>query len=68
VFFSDGILDAASPEGEQFGRARLESLVAESSGGSAEEIADRIINAVNQHTAGADPFDDQTVVVLKVPK
>jgi sigma-B regulation protein RsbU (phosphoserine phosphatase) len=68
VFFSDGILDAASPDGEQFGRSRLESLVAESCGGSAEELADRIMNAVNQHTAGADPFDDQTVVVLKVTR
>jgi sigma-B regulation protein RsbU (phosphoserine phosphatase) len=68
VFFSDGILDAASPDGEQFGRARLESLVAEACAGSAEEIADRIMNAVNQFTAGADPFDDQTVVVLKVTK
>jgi sigma-B regulation protein RsbU (phosphoserine phosphatase) len=68
VFFSDGILDAASPGGEQFGRARLEALVAESCGGSAEEVADRIMNAVNQFTAGADPFDDQTVVVLKVTR
>jgi sigma-B regulation protein RsbU (phosphoserine phosphatase) len=68
VFFSDGILDAASPDGEQFGRGRLESAVAGASSGSAEEIADRIMNAVNQFTSGADPFDDQTVVVLKVTK
>ena len=66
VFFSDGILDAAGPDGEQFGRARLEALVAQAGGGSAEEVADRIMNAVNHYTAGADPFDDQTVVVLKV--
>ena len=66
VFFSDGILDAAGPDGEQFGRARLERLVAQTWAASAEEIADSIITAVNQYSAGADPFDDQTVVVLKV--
>ena len=68
VFFSDGILDAAGPDGEQFGRARLERLVAQTWAASAEEIADSIITAVNQYSAGADPFDDQTVVVLKVTK
>ena len=66
VFFSDGILDAAGPDGEQFGRARLEKLVARHCAATAEEIADSILTAVNQHSAGADPFDDQTVVVLKV--
>jgi len=66
VFFSDGILDAAGPDGEQFGRARLERLVAQTYGASAEEIADSIMLAVDQHSAGADPFDDQTIVVLKV--
>ena len=68
VFFSDGILDAAGPDGEQFGRARLERRVAQTCGASAEEIADSILTAVNQHSAGADPFDDQVVVVLKVTR
>lgn len=68
VFFSDGILDATGPDGVQFGRGRLEQVVAQSCGASAEEIADAIMNAVARHSAGADPFDDQTVVVLKVTR
>lgn len=66
VFFSDGILDAAGPDGEQFGRGRLEQVVAQTCNAPAEEIADALMTAVNRHSAGADPFDDQTVVVLKV--
>ncbi len=66
VFFSDGILDAAGPDVEQFGRGRLEQVVAQTCNAPAEEIADALITAVNRHSAGADPFDDQTVVVLKV--
>ena len=68
VFFSDGILDAVGPDGEQYGRGRLEQVVAQNCGGSAEEIADAIITAVAQHSLGADPFDDETVVVLKVTR
>jgi sigma-B regulation protein RsbU (phosphoserine phosphatase) len=68
VFFSDGILDAVGPDGEQYGRGRLEQVVARNCGASAEEIADAIINAVAQHSLGADPFDDETVVVLKVTR
>ena len=36
VFFSDGILDARNRKGELFGRGRVEKIVAECAGKSAE--------------------------------
>jgi sigma-B regulation protein RsbU (phosphoserine phosphatase) len=66
VFFSDGILDARSRRGELFGRHGVEKLVAEHSGESAEFLVDAIFNAVAQHSAGMETFDDQTVVAIKV--
>jgi sigma-B regulation protein RsbU (phosphoserine phosphatase) len=66
VFFSDGILDATSSRGEMFGRQRLESVVDQNLHGSAEEIADAIFTAASDHAEGVAPFDDQTIVVLKV--
>lgn len=66
VFFSDGIIDATNREGELFGRPRVEAVVAEVCGGSADDVVTAMFEAVNAFTAGADPFDDQTVVVLKV--
>ena len=66
IFFSDGILDATSSKGDMFGRTRLEKVADANLSRSAEEIVDAIFTAVCEHAEGVDPFDDQTIVVLKV--
>ncbi|HEX8813990.1 MAG TPA: GAF domain-containing protein [Terriglobales bacterium] len=66
VFFSDGILDAANKAGDLFGRERLERVVTKNCEASADGLVKAIFKAVTEHTAGADAFDDQTVVALRV--
>ena len=66
VFFSDGIVDASNAKDEQFGRSRVEHVIAKNAAGSAREIVDAIFHAADEFAAGAEVFDDQTVVVLKV--
>jgi len=66
VFFSDGILDARNTEGELFGRQRVEQISAECADKSADYVVDSLFEAVEKHAAGVDPFDDQTVVAIKV--
>ena len=66
VFFSDGILDAATKKGELFGRERVEAIIAASSNKSASQILDDIRAAVAEFAAPGDAFDDQTILVLKV--
>jgi len=66
VFFSDGILDARNTDGELFGRQRVEQITAESADKSADYVVDSLFEAVEKHAAGVDPFDDQTVVAIKV--
>jgi len=66
VFFSDGILDARNTEGELFGRKRVEQISAECADKSADYVVDSLFEAVEKHAAGVDPFDDQTVVAIKV--
>ena len=66
VFFSDGILDARNEAGELFGRSRVEQIVANSDGVSAEGLVNSLFDAVAEHAAGVETFDDQTVVVIKV--
>jgi len=66
VFFSDGILDARNQAGELFGRSRVEQIVAQSDGVSAEQLVELLFKAVAEHAAGVETFDDQTVVVIKV--
>jgi len=66
VFFSDGILDARNRRGELFGRGRVEKLITECGGRSADCVVDILFKAVAEHSAGVETFDDQTVVAIKV--
>lgn len=66
VFFSDGILDARNRHGELFGRERVEKLVAGCTAQSPDCVVNNIFQAVTEHAAGVETFDDQTVVAIKV--
>jgi sigma-B regulation protein RsbU (phosphoserine phosphatase) len=66
VFFSDGILDARNRKGELFGRGRVEQIVADCKGRTADCVVDSLFKAAAEHSAGVETFDDQTVVAIKV--
>ncbi len=66
VFFSDGILDARNRDGEMFGRSGVERVVAGCTEQSPECVVNSLFQAVEEHAAGEDTFDDQTVVAIKV--
>jgi phosphoserine phosphatase RsbU/P len=66
VFFSDGILDASNRAGQLFGRTGAERVIRECADVSAAEVVQRLFQAVAAHAAGEEPFDDQTVVAIKV--
>jgi sigma-B regulation protein RsbU (phosphoserine phosphatase) len=66
VFYSDGLSEAPDPEGRLFGVPRLAALLETHGGLGAGELADRLINEVNQFTEGAPLQDDRTLVVMKV--
>jgi sigma-B regulation protein RsbU (phosphoserine phosphatase) len=66
VFFSDGILDARNRRGELFGRTRVEKIIADCAGKSADCVVDALFKASSEHSAGVEAFDDQTVVAIKV--
>jgi len=66
VFFSDGILDARNPAGELFGRERAEQVASRCWEMSAQEVVNSLFDAVEEHTAGEETFDDQTVVAIRV--
>ncbi|MBI1740902.1 MAG: GAF domain-containing protein [Candidatus Koribacter versatilis] len=66
VFFSDGILDARNRDGGSFGRDRVAEIVAGCATKSADCVVNEIFKAVTEYAAGVDPFDDQTVVAIRV--
>jgi phosphoserine phosphatase RsbU/P len=68
LFASDGILESENSVQEEFGPKRLCALLSElSEGDSAQEIAERILAATDDHSGeGSAPHDDRTLVVLRV--
>ena len=66
VFFSDGILDATNRAGDLFGRTRLEKIISNCADNSADSIVKSVFKAVAEHAAGVEPFDDETVVAIRV--
>jgi sigma-B regulation protein RsbU (phosphoserine phosphatase) len=66
VFFSDGILDARNRAGEMFGRSGVDRVIASCPDQSPECVVTSLFQAVADHAAGEEVFDDQTVVAIKV--
>jgi sigma-B regulation protein RsbU (phosphoserine phosphatase) len=66
VFYSDGITEATNADGEEFGEARLYSIIEQNAKRSAVETVSAIFAAVKEFVGEMDAFDDQTVVALKV--
>ncbi|MHC4549958.1 MAG: SpoIIE family protein phosphatase [Planctomycetota bacterium] len=63
---TDGIIEAANDAGEQFGLARLRSIVAENAGRNAREVVEAVCDAVDTFVRGRPLRDDATLVALKV--
>ena len=68
IFHSDGITEARSPEGEQFGRERLSRVVEEALHLEERpaEVLRRIVRATDAHSAGRMD-DDATAILLRRP-
>ncbi|HEX6043604.1 MAG TPA: GAF domain-containing SpoIIE family protein phosphatase [Pyrinomonadaceae bacterium] len=68
VLYTDGATEAASPEGEEFGRDRLAAAVQESIDRPAREMIAGIQMAVLEWTASVGANDDVTFFVIKALK
>ncbi len=62
--FTDGVIDALNPTDERFTKQRLLSLV-EPPAASATELLDRILAGLQAHVAGANKFDDITLLAIQ---
>lgn len=62
--YTDGVTEAMSPEGEAFGAARLERLLADTVSLPVETMGRRIVAALDDYQVGM-PFDDITLLILR---
>ncbi len=65
VFITDGIVEALSVDGREFGEENLIKVLEHNYSENAKNIRDKIISEVNRFSANTLQHDDQTVVVVK---
>lgn len=65
VTYSDGVSEAQSPTGEEFGMTRLTDVVAQNMSRSASGLRDRIEDALSKFADSTPAADDITLVIVK---
>ena len=63
IGYSDGVVDAQSPEGETFGNERLAEVV-RLGPKDPQEAIDGVVRSLEEFTRGTDPYDDVTLVAI----
>ena len=64
VVYSDGITDAEDDRGRFFGQERLLAVIRENMKGSAQEIRDAVVSAVDDFVGHRIQFDDMILMVV----
>jgi serine phosphatase RsbU (regulator of sigma subunit) len=63
-FYTDGCVEAENEAGEMFGAEKLESLLVSATG--AEDLLARVETVIAEYRGTREPFDDATMMVVKV--
>jgi len=66
VMYTDGVSEATAPDGQMFGRSRIEDTVRRLRDRPSAAILDGIVEAVLEWSAERGPSDDLTLVVMRV--
>jgi hypothetical protein len=65
VLYSDGLIEATNPAGEEYGETRLHECVAAAGAGNPDDVRDAILASASAFLGTASPRDDVTLVVAK---
>ena len=63
--FTDGIIEARRPGGEEYGFERLASVLEQSAGGSPQEIISSVVASLHEVAGPEGLKDDHTILLLK---
>lgn len=66
ILYTDGIIEAMNPDGEQFTVERLSRAIRENSHASADAITKAIRGKLDEFVGSARQHDDQTLLVIRV--
>ena len=65
LLYSDGVTEARSIAGEEFGDERLQDFLRERKGVGAEDLVEALLKMVREFCSPSKPQDDVTVVVMR---
>jgi sigma-B regulation protein RsbU (phosphoserine phosphatase) len=65
LFYTDGVTESFSPDGEAFGEERLKALLAQNCGKPLPELLDTLERGIGDWRGGAPPSDDTTMLVIR---
>ena len=66
VMYTDGVIEAKAEDGQMFGLERLTRIIEQNSSLGAHEIFEKIQAEIRDFIGKALPFDDMTLMVLRV--
>ena len=64
--YTDGIIDAPTPQGESFGLARLKDALDSNTGVPLSELKEAVLKALYQHTKQELAYDDITLIAMEI--
>ena len=65
-FYTDGAVETENEAGDMFGAERLEALLVEAHNDGVDAVLERAESAVRDFRGAAEPFDDATMMALRV--
>jgi sigma-B regulation protein RsbU (phosphoserine phosphatase) len=65
-FYTDGLVETENEKGEMFGAERLQTLLAVEHEQRIETVLERVDTAVRSFRGHAEPFDDATMMALRI--
>ncbi|MGB3183215.1 MAG: GAF domain-containing SpoIIE family protein phosphatase [Cyclobacteriaceae bacterium] len=65
LLYTDGIVEARNPDGEEYGYDRLKDLMEKVASGSAKDISDNVLQNLYQFNGDKELDDDYTALVIK---
>lgn len=65
-FYTDGAVEAENETGEMFGAERLEALLVAAHNDGVDAVLERAESAVRAFRGNAEPFDDATMMAMRV--
>jgi phosphoserine phosphatase RsbU/P len=65
ILYTDGVTEAFNEQHEQFDDTRLEQVIRDSAGGSAQDMLTELQGAIKSFTGSTPQSDDVTVVIIR---